>query len=59
MPSTDFARACGVRFHQVGGVVARMGILNADGFPMVEHDAVGRRVILHRARLVQQFGVME
>lgn len=57
MPAADFAKACGVRPHQVGGVVARMGILNADGFPMVEHDAVGRRVVLHRARLVQQFAV--
>lgn len=57
MPAADFAVSCGVRPHQVGGVVARMGILNADGFPMVEYDMVGRRVLLHRARLSQQFGI--
>lgn len=57
--SADFARLCGVRAHQVGGVVARMGILNADGFAIVEHDVAGRRVVLHRARLMQQFGVSE
>jgi hypothetical protein len=59
MTATDFARLCGVRPHQVGGVVARMGILNADGFAIVEHDVAGRRVVLHRARLLSQFGVTE
>ncbi|HEY1816356.1 MAG TPA: BREX-2 system phosphatase PglZ [Kofleriaceae bacterium] len=57
MNAADFARACGVRGHQVGGVVARMGLLNADGFAIVEHDAAGRRVVLHKARLLSQFGV--
>jgi len=59
LPSADFARLCGVRPHQIGGVVARMGILNADGFAIVEHDVAGRRVLLHRARLQSQFGVAE
>ena len=59
LPSADFARVCGVRAHQVGGVVARMGILNADGFAVVEHDVAGRRVVLHRSRLIQQYGVKE
>jgi hypothetical protein len=59
MTATDFARSCGVRPHQVGGGVARMGILNADGFAIVEHDVAGRRVVLHKARLLSQFGVAE
>lgn len=57
LPASDFAAAAGVRAHQVGGVVARMGMLNADGFAMVEHDHVGRRVVLHRARLAQHYGL--
>lgn len=57
LTAADFARLCGVRPHQVGGVVARMGVLNADGFAIVEHDVAGRRVVLHRARLLSQFGV--
>lgn len=57
LPAADFAAAAGVRPHQVGGAVARMGILNADGFAMVEHDHVGRRVVLHRARLARHYGV--
>jgi hypothetical protein len=57
LSSTDFARLCGVLPHQVGGVVARMGMLNADGFAIVEHDVAGRRVVLHKARLLSQFGV--
>jgi hypothetical protein len=57
MAAADFARACGVRAHQVGGVVARMGVMNADGFAIVEHDVAGRRVVLHKARLLSQFGV--
>jgi hypothetical protein len=59
LSAADFARLCGVRPHQVGGVVARMGVLNADGFAIVEHDVAGRRVVLHKARLVSQFGVTE
>jgi hypothetical protein len=59
LTAADFARLCGVRPHQVGGVVARMGVLNADGFAIVEHDVAGRRVVLHKARLVSQFGVAE
>ena len=59
MPAADFAAATGVRPHQVGGVVARMGLLNADGFAMVEFDHVGRRVVVHRARLVQHYGVKD
>ena len=57
LPAADFALAAGVRTHQVGGVVARMGILNADGFAMVEHDHVGRRVVLQRSRLEQHYGI--
>src|SRR5262249_15928225 len=59
MTAADFARLCGVRPHQVGGVVARMGVLNADGFAIVEHDVAGRRVILQKPRLLSQFGVIE
>ena len=59
LPAAEFASAAGVRAHQVGGVVARMGVLNADGFAMVEHDHVGRRVVLRRSRLVQHYGVKE
>jgi hypothetical protein len=59
LTSGDFARLCGVRPHQVGGVVARMGVLNADGFAIVEHDVAGRRVVLQKARLVSQFGLTE
>lgn len=57
LPTAEFAAAAGVRPHQVGGAVARMGILNADGYAMVEHDHIGRRVVLHRARLAQHYGV--
>jgi len=39
--------------------VARMGLLNADGFAIVEHDVIGRRVALQKARLLSQFGVTE
>ncbi len=59
LTAPEFARLCGVRPHQVGGVVARMGVLNADGFAIVEHDVAGRRVVLHKARLLSQFGVTE
>jgi hypothetical protein len=59
LTAADFARLCGVRAHQVGGVVARMGVLNADGFAIVEHEVAGRRVVLHRARLVSQFALSE
>jgi hypothetical protein len=59
LPAHEFAAAAAVRAHQVAGVVARMGVLNADGFAMVEHDHVGRRVVLHRARLVQHYGIKE
>jgi hypothetical protein len=59
LTAADFARLCGVRPHQVGGVVARMGVLNADGFAIVEHDVAGRRVVLQKARLLSQFGVTE
>lgn len=57
LPDADFARAAGLRAHNVGGVVARMGVLNADGFAMVEHDRVGRRVVIYRSRLMQHYGV--
>jgi hypothetical protein len=59
LPALEFAAACGVRNHLVSGVVARMGMLNADGFAMIEHDHVGRRVVVNRARLVQHYGVKE
>jgi hypothetical protein len=57
--AADFARLSGVRPHQVGGVVARMGLLNADGFAIVEYDVAGRRVVLQKARLLSQFGLTE
>ncbi|MFH1464665.1 MAG: BREX-2 system phosphatase PglZ [Pseudomonadota bacterium] len=57
MPAADFAAAAGVRAHQVAGAVARMGLLNADGFAMIEHDHTGRRVVLHRARPAQHYGI--
>ena len=59
LTAADFARLCGVRAHQVGGVIARMGVLNADGFAIVEYDIGSRRVVLHRARLISQFGLSE
>ena len=59
MTAADFARLAGVRPHQVGGAIARMGVLNADGFAIVEHDVAGRRVVLQKARLLSQFGVTE
>ncbi len=59
MTAADFARLAGVRPHQVGGAIARMGVLNADGFAIVEHDVAGRRVVLQKARLISQFGVAE
>lgn len=59
LTAIDCARLWGVRPHQVGGVIARMGALNADGYAIVEHDVAGRRVVLHKARLLSQFGVSE
>ena len=32
---------------------------DTNGFAIVEHDVAGRRVVLQRARLLQQFGVAE
>ncbi len=57
LPDRDFARRVGIRPHRVGGTVARMGVLNCDGFAIVEHDLAGRRVVLNRSRLVQQYGL--
>ena len=55
----EFARRCGTRPHRVGGLVARMGMLNIDGFAIVEHDRSGGQVRLHRQRLVTQYGLGE
>ena len=55
----EFARRCGTRAHRVGGLVARMGMLNIDGYSLVEHDRTGGQVILHRARLISQYGLSE
>jgi len=57
LPAPEFARRCQIRPHQVAAVVARMGILNSDGFAVVEYDPAGRQVVFHKARLVQQFGL--
>lgn len=59
MADREFARRVGIRPHRVGGTVALMGILNCDGFAMVEHDLAGRRVVLNLSRLVQQYGLSE
>ncbi len=53
----EFARRCETRAHRVGGLIARMGMLNCDGYAMVEHDHQARQVVLHRHRLVQQYGL--
>ncbi len=57
LPADEFARRGGVRPHQVAAVVARMGVLNCDGFSIVEFNAAGRQVIFHRARLLQLYGI--
>ena len=53
----DFAQRCHTRPHRVAGLVARMGMLNCDGYPMVEHDRAAQQVVLRRSRLVQQYGL--
>ena len=57
LPDQEFARRCGIRRHRVAGTVATMGLLNCDGFAMVEYDRTARQVVLHRSRLVQQYGL--
>ncbi len=57
LSDAEFARRCETRTHRVAGLVARMGMLNCDGYAMVEHDHHARQVVLHQTRLVQQFGL--
>ena len=57
LPDKEFARRCGIRARRLAGRVAEMGILNADGFAMVEHDTAGGQIRLHRERLVQMYGL--
>jgi hypothetical protein len=52
-----FAERAGILRRHVAGTVARLGILNSDGFSVVEHNVAGQQVILHRDRLAQQFGL--
>ncbi len=53
----EFARRCRTRPHRVAGLVARMGMLNCDGYAMVEHDRTAQQVVLRRSRLIQQYGL--
>jgi len=53
----EFARRCHTRPHRVAGLVARMGMLNCDGYAMVEHDRAGGQVKLNEARLRGQYGL--
>lgn len=53
----EFARRCQTRPHRVAGLVARMGMLNCDGYAMVEHDRSAQQVVLRRSRLLQQYGL--
>ena len=53
----DFARRCQTRPHRVAGLVARMGMLNCDGYAMVEHNRSAQQVVLNRSRLLQQYGL--
>jgi len=55
--AADFAALAGVKLHQVAGIVTHMSVLNADGFSMVEFDHTSRRVVLHRSRLMQHYGI--
>ncbi|MFC1610309.1 BREX-2 system phosphatase PglZ [Myxococcota bacterium] len=57
MSDREFAKGCKSRPHRVPGLVARMGLLNCDGYPMVEHNRTAQQVVLHRDRLIQQFGL--
>ncbi len=47
----------GADLERVGGVVARMGMLNCDGYAMVDYDRAARQIVLHRGRLVQNYGL--
>ena len=57
LPDQEFARRCGIRRHRVAGTVATMGLLNCDGFAMVEYERTAQQVVLHRSRLAQQYGL--
>ncbi len=57
LSDAEFARRCETRTHRVAGLIARMGMLNCDGYAMVEHDHQARQVVLHQNRLVQQYGL--
>ena len=57
LPESTFAERCGILRRHVAGTVARLGVLNCDGFTMVEHNAPGQQVVLHRDRLAQQYGL--
>ncbi len=53
----EFARDLGTSKHRVAGFIARMGMLNFDGYAMVEYDRAAKQVVLNRTRLVQQYGL--
>lgn len=57
MSDREFARRCQTLPHRVAGLVARMGMLNCDGYAMVEHDRGAQQVVLKRTLLVQQYGL--
>jgi hypothetical protein len=57
VPEAVFAERSGVLRRHVAGTVARLGVLNADGFSVVEHNVAGQQVTLHRDRLAQQYGL--
>ena len=53
----EFAKRRQVLPHRVAGVVARMGLLNCDGYAMVDYDRAARQIVLHRGRLAQNYGL--
>ena len=59
MGEDEFARAYQVLPFKVPSLVSRMGMLNIDGFAIVEHDRSAKQIALHRSRLVQQYGLSE
>jgi len=57
MPRAAFARAVGIKARRVTGRIADLGFLNADGFTVLEDDAVAKQVRLHFDRLIAQYGL--
>jgi hypothetical protein len=57
MPRDAFARAVGIKAHRLSGRIAQVGFLNADGYPLLEHDLQGDQVRLHLAHLKAQYGI--